>query len=174
MAPFYAAINTVRPSLIRIHADEVTYPMHVILRIRARTGDSRGQARSFAICPERWNEKMSAYLGIDVPDDGRGALQDIHWGMGPDRVFPTYLARERHDGADLGECGLGRTSAISRSRSSAASLPPLREWLGENIHAHGRKLTPQEILVRATGSPSIRAQPYLDYLGQKHGAAAPA
>jgi carboxypeptidase Taq len=161
---FYAAINTVRPSLIRIHADEVTYPIHVILRFELERAILQDEL-PLSDLPERWAEKMDAYLGVQVPDDARGVLQDIHWAWGLIGYFPTYL--------------LGSVMSVQIWESAAAQLVDLeeqvergefsglRQWLGENIHAHGRSITPQEILRRATGS-SIRPRPYLDYLGRKY------
>jgi len=161
---FYAAINAVRPSLIRIHADEVTYPMHVVLRFELERSLLDGDAEVRDL-PQLWADKMQAYLGVEVPDDARGVLQDIHWAWGLIGYFPTYL--------------LGSVMAVQIWEQAAAEIgdleeqvergafETLREWLGESIHAHGRKLTPQEILERATGS-RISTRPYLDYLAAKY------
>src|SRR6478609_6527930 len=111
--------------------------------------------------PQRWNEKMFEYLGVDVPDDGQGVLQDVHWSGGSIGYFSTYLIGTvasvqiweavRRDVPELEE-QVGR-----------GEFAPLREWLGEHVHALGRKYSPQETIRRATGSP-LSAQPYLDYL----------
>jgi carboxypeptidase Taq len=164
---FYAAVNSVRPSLIRIHADEVTYPMHVIMRFELEQAILDGDVELRDL-PRLWAEKIDAYLGIGVPDDARGVLQDIHWSWGLIGYFPTYLLgsvmsvqfweQAATDVRDLEE------------RVERGDFAALREWLGENVHAWGRKLTPQEILERATGS-RIDARPYLDYLGEKYRAA---
>jgi carboxypeptidase Taq len=164
---FYAAVNSVRPSLIRIHADEVTYPMHVIMRFELEQAILDGDVELRDL-PRLWAEKIDTYLGIGVPDDARGVLQDIHWSWGLIGYFPTYLLgsvmsvqfweQAATDVRDLEE------------RVERGDFAALREWLGENVHAWGRKLTPQEILERATGS-RIDARPYLDYLGEKYRAA---
>ena len=163
---FYAAINKVRPSLIRIKADEITYGMHVILRFELEQDviDGRLAVRDL---PEAWNAKMSEYLGVDVPDDARGVLQDTHWASGSIGYFSTYL--------------LGTVMSVQIWERIAADIPDLeeqvergefsalRDWLGEHVHRNGRKFTPQETLQHATGS-TIDAKPYLHYLRTKYSA----
>jgi carboxypeptidase Taq len=157
---FQAAIHKVKPDLIRIEADEVTYGMHVMLRFELEQDivDGRVELRDL---PQRWNEKMWEYLGVEVPDDGHGVLQDVHWSGGMIGYFSTYL--------------IGTVASVQIWQAAQRDLPdlegqvvageftPLREWLGEHVHALGRKYSPQETLRRATGS-TIAAQPYLDYL----------
>jgi carboxypeptidase Taq len=157
---FHAGIHAVKPGLIRIQADEVTYGMHVMLRFELEQDIVEGRV-ALADLPQRWNEKMWEYLGVEVPDDGRGVLQDVHWSQGSIGYFSTYLIgtvasvqiweAARRDRPELEE-QIGR-----------GEFAPLREWLGEHVHALGAKFSPQETLRRATGS-SISAQPYLDYL----------
>jgi carboxypeptidase Taq len=161
---FYAAINRVRPSLIRIKADEVTYGMHVILRFELEQDVINGRVGVREL-PGAWNAKMNEYLGVDVPDDARGVLQDTHWASGSIGYFATYL--------------LGTVMSVQIWQRLAADIPTLdeqiergefgslREWLAEHVHAHGRKFSPQETLERATGS-TIDARPYLGYLRSKH------
>src|SRR5947207_2727280 len=157
---FYSAINRVRPSLIRIRADEVTYGMHVILRFELEQDIINGRVELKDL-PERWAEKMHAYLGVDVPDHARGVLQDMHWSSGLIGYFSTYLLGtvmsvqiwEKAD-EELG----GLDEQLDRGE-----FGPLREWLGEKIHSQGRKYVPQELLRHATGS-TIDAKPYLAYL----------
>ena len=163
---FYRAVNKVQPSLIRIQADEVTYGMHVILRFELEQDMINGRV-AVRDLPEAWNAKMWDYLGVEVPDDARGVLQDMHWSSGSIGYFSTYLLGTimsvqiwERAAADLG----GLDEQIERGE-----LEPLRDWLGEHVHAHGRKFTPQETLLRATGS-TIDAKPYLEYLKRKFGA----
>jgi len=163
---FYAGINKVQPSLIRIEADEVTYGMHVILRFELEQDMINGRV-DLRELPQRWAEKMEEYLGVQVPDDGRGVLQDMHWSSGLIGYFATYL--------------LGTVMSVQIWEKAAEELgdldeqvergefTPLREWLGLNVHAQGRKYPPQELLRRATGS-TIDAKPYLAYLKKKFGA----
>ena len=164
---FQAGIHAVKPSLIRIQADEVTYGMHVMLRFELEQDIIEGRV-ALRDLPQRWNEKMWEYLGVEVPDDGHGVLQDVHWSGGSIGYFSTYLIgtvasvqiweAARRDLAELEE------------QVGSGDFAPLREWLGEHVHALGRKFSPQETLRRATSS-SLSAQPYLDYLRKTYGVA---
>ncbi len=163
---FHAGIHAVKPSLIRIQADEVTYGTHVMLRFELEQDIVEGRVELRDL-PQRWNEKMWDYLGVEVPDDGHGVLQDVHWSGGSIGYFSTYL--------------IGTVASVQIWQAANRDLPelseqvgrgefaPLREWLGEHVHALGRKFSPQETLRRATGS-SLSAQPYLDYLRANYGA----
>jgi carboxypeptidase Taq len=163
---FYVAVNRVQPSLIRIRADEVTYGMHVILRFELEQDIVNGRVELRDL-PVRWAEKMDEYLGVEVPDDANGVLQDMHWAAGLIGYFSTYLLgtvmsvqiweKAREDIPDLEE------------RIERGELAALRDWLGENLHVHGRKFSPQETLRRAVGT-TIDAKPYLAYLKRKYGA----
>ena len=164
--PIFAAINRVRPTLIRVKADEVTYGMHVILRFELEQDIVNGRVELRDL-PEAWQGKMADYLGVEVPDDARGVLQDTHWASGLIGYFPTYLLgtvmsvqiweKATEDLPDLG-------AEIERGEFGA-----LRDWLGEHVHRHGRKFPPQETLRRAIGT-TIDAKPYLAYLRAKYGA----
>jgi carboxypeptidase Taq len=157
---FHAGIHAVKPGLIRIQADEVTYGMHVMLRFEIEQDIVEGRV-ALPDLPQRWNEKMWEYLGVEVPDDGHGVLQDSHWSGGSIGYFSTYL--------------IGTVASVQIWEAASRDLPeleehvgrgefaPLRDWLGQHVHALGRKFSPQETLHRATGS-SLSAQPYLDYL----------
>jgi carboxypeptidase Taq len=163
---FVAAINRVRPSLIRIKADEVTYGLHIILRFELEQDLINGRVQPRDL-PEVWNAKMNEYLGVDVPDDANGVLQDTHWASGLIGYFATYLLgtvmsvqiweKAGEDVQDLDE---------QTERGEFASL---REWLGEHVHRHGRKFSPQETLRRATGA-TLDPKPYVAYLRAKYGA----
>jgi carboxypeptidase Taq len=161
----YAAVNRVERSLIRVEADECTYNLHVILRFEIETGLIEG---SLAVedVPEAWNAKIKEYLGLDVPDDAHGCLQDIHWAHGAFGYFPTYA--------------LGNLYAAQLFETILAAIPTLWEkvergeftdllaWLREHIHRHGRRKLPVEILKDATGKdPDWR--PYVRYLEEKYG-----
>jgi carboxypeptidase Taq len=163
---FIAGINRVQPSLIRIKADEVTYGMHVILRFELEQDIVNGRVAIRAL-PEVWNEKMHEYLGVDVPNDAQGVLQDTHWASGSIGYFATYL--------------LGTVMSVQIWQKILEDIPDLeehiergefaalREWLGEHVHRYGRKFSPQETLRRATGA-TIDVKPYLAYLREKYGA----
>jgi len=160
---FYRAVNKVQPSLIRIDADEVTYNMHIILRFELEQ-DLIDDRLDVSALPDAWNERMHEYLGLDVPDDARGVLQDMHWSGGAMGYFPTYALgnvisvqiweRVRDDLGDLDE------------RFERGEFGDLRDWLREHLYSMGSKFTPQETIERVTGS-RIDAGPYLRYLREK-------
>jgi carboxypeptidase Taq len=166
---WYRAINRVVPSLIRIHSDEVTYNMHIILRFELEQDIVNGRVELRSL-PDEWDRRMDEYLGIDVPTVSQGVLQDVHWSGGSIGYFPTYALgnvislqiweRLRADIPDLDE-------QFERGEFAA-----LREWLGEHLHRYGRKFTPRETLEKVVGGP-IDAGPYLRYLNEKHLAGAP-
>jgi len=163
---FYAAINRVRPSLIRIRADEVTYGMHVILRFELEQDIVNGDVELRDL-PERWAEKMHEYLGIDVPDDANGVLQDMHWSIGLIGYFATYLLGTVMS-VQIWEKAADEIGDLER-QVERGEFAALGEWLGANVHAHARRFPPQEVLRRATGA-TIDAKPYLAYLRKKYGA----
>ncbi|HKB95067.1 MAG TPA: carboxypeptidase M32 [Gaiellaceae bacterium] len=163
---FYAAINRVQPSLIRIRADEVTYGMHVILRFELEQDMVNGRVELRDL-PQRWAEKMHEYLGVEVPDDANGVLQDTHWASGLIGYFSTYLLGTVMS-VQIWEKILQDVPDLE-DRIERGDFATLREWLGDNVHALGRKHSPQETLRRVTGS-SLDAKPYLAYLRRKYGA----
>jgi len=160
---FWRAVNQVTPSLIRVEADEVTYNLHVILRFELEQEMLSGSV-ALADLPEAWNTRMEEYLGVDVPDDAHGVLQDVHWSGGIIGYFPTYT--------------LGNVMSVQIWETAAEELPELetqieagdfgslREWLRDRLHQHGRKFSPSETLERVTGSP-INPEPYIAYLQEK-------
>ena len=160
---FYRAVNAVKPSLIRVEADEVTYNLHVILRFELEQDILAGTV-ALRDLPEAWNARMEEYLGVDVPDDARGVLQDIHWSGGTIGYFPTYalgnvMSVQIWDAAHVAIPDLD-------AQVEAGTFLDLREWLRENLHRHGRKFTPRQTLARVVGGP-IDAEPYLRYLETK-------
>jgi carboxypeptidase Taq len=161
---FYRAINRVQPSLIRVEADEATYNLHIVLRFELEQELVTGRLAVDEL-PEAWNARMRSYLGIEVPDDAQGVLQDPHWCFGFG-YFPTYTlgnmisaqlwTRIRSDLPTLDE-------AVERG-----DFAPLRAWLRANVHELGSKLTMQEALERIVGE-RLSPQPYLRYLEAKLG-----
>lgn len=163
---FLAGINRVRPSLIRIKADEVTYGMHIILRFELEQDIINGRVELRDL-PQIWNERMHEYLGVEVPNDAQGVLQDTHWASGLIGYFSTYLLGTVMS-VQIWQKVLEDVPALEEeiARGEFASL---RDWLGDHVHALGRKFSPQETLQRATGS-TIDPKPYLAYLRTKYGA----
>jgi carboxypeptidase Taq len=161
---FVAAVNRAEPGLIRVDADETTYSLHIILRF-----DLERQLIEETLAPkdvpEAWNAGMKDLLGIDVPDDARGVLQDVHWSSGGIGYFPTYA---------LGNViSLQIWAAVREAipdldaQLEAGELETLSAWLRDNLYSLGRKLTPKETIERLTGSSKIDPEPYLAYLREK-------
>lgn len=161
---FLRAINRAEPGLIRVDADETTYSLHVILRFEIEQDLIAGTV-ALEDLPEIWNAKMKDFLGVDVPDDGHGVLQDVHWSGGGIGYFPTYA--------------LGNVISLQIWAKVREALPNLDDqlaegdvselsvWLRDNLYTLGRKLTPRETLERLTGSRDLDPQPYLSYLRDK-------
>jgi carboxypeptidase Taq len=161
----HRAVNKVQPSLIRTEADEVTYDLHIILRFELEREIIAGRLALHDL-PEAWNERIRSYLGLKVPSDALGVLQDPHWSDGSFGYFPTY---------SLGNVIAGQLWQAVRAaipdlddQIAHGELSPLRDWLREHVHRHGRKFTSDELLERITGRP-IEVAPYVDYLHRKFG-----
>lgn len=162
---FYAAANTVCPSLIRVEADEVTYNLHIMLRFELEK-DLLEDRLTVADLPEAWNAGMKNYLGIEPDTDANGVLQDIHWSMGAIGYFPTYT--------------LGNLMSAQIFARVTAAIPDLQiqiaegefgdllAWLQRNIYRHGRKFTANELLERM-GCGELSAEPWLGYIRSKYG-----
>jgi carboxypeptidase Taq len=161
----YRAVNKVRASLVRVEADELTYDLHVLLRFELERAMFNG-GLDLADLPEAWNERMREYLGVEVPADSAGVLQDVHWSEGLFGYFPTYSLGNVIAG-QLWEAAHDALPDLER-HIERGELEPLGDWLREHVHRHGRKLEPAEIVQRATGRP-IEIGPYVRYLSRKYG-----
>ncbi len=160
----YRAVNKLEPSLIRVEADELTYNLHIILRFEIERDLFSGKIE-VADLPEVWNANVKKYLGLDVPNDAEGVLQDVHWGLGMFGYFSTYALgnvvslqlwdRIRRDLPSLDE------------QTASGEFAELRSWLKENIHQHGRKYRPGELLNRVVGTERFEAAPLIRYLTAK-------
>jgi carboxypeptidase Taq len=162
---FYHAINKVKPSLIRVEADEVTYNLHVIIRFELECALLEGSL-SIAELPEAWRARYQEYLGVSSPTETNGVLQDVHWYGGPiGGAFQGYT---------LGNILSGQFNAAARKaipnlhqQWEQANFEPLHTWLRENIYRHGRKYNTLELVERITGGP-IDLAPYQAYLTTKY------
>lgn len=161
---FYRAINRSEPSFIRVEADELTYDFHVMVRseLEAQMVDGSLEVGDL---PEAWNAAMKAYLGVDVPDDAQGVLQDVHWSSGQIGTFCNYtvgniMAAQLFDTA----CA---TQPEIQTALDRADYAPLRNWLTENVARHGRRFSRDELLEKATGRP-LDPEPYIAYLTRKY------
>jgi carboxypeptidase Taq len=161
---FHAAINAVRPSLIRTEADELTYNFHIIVRFELELALIAGTLLPRDL-PEAWNAAMRTTLGVTPTHDGEGVLQDIHWAHGAFGYFPTYTLgnlyaaqfwqQAQRDIADL-------PTLIERGR-----LEPLAQWLRDRIHRWGRTYSSEELLVRVTGE-RLDPDHFVNYLEGKY------
>jgi carboxypeptidase Taq len=161
---FLAAVNRAEPGLIRVEADETTYSLHIILRFELEQRLIEGSLDPKDL-PEAWNAGMQELLGVEVPDDTHGVLQDIHWSQGGIGYFPTYA---------LGNVISLQIWASVReaipdldAQIEAGELGQLAAWLRDHLYSLGRKFTPKETIERLTGSPTIDPEPYLAYLREK-------
>ncbi|MFN7983805.1 MAG: carboxypeptidase M32 [Vicinamibacterales bacterium] len=163
---FYRAVNTVQPGFIRVEADELTYGLHVILRFELERDMLAGRVQVKDL-PRVWNERMREYLGVDVPNDAKGVLQDVHWSLGLFGYFPTY-ALGTIISAQIWERALAAMPDLP-AQFERGEFSALREWLRTNLHCHGRKFTPKETLEKVTGSKTIDVGPFVAYVRGKFG-----
>ncbi|MGZ8383360.1 MAG: carboxypeptidase M32 [Nitrospira sp.] len=163
---FYAAINRAAPSLIRVEADELTYNLHIMLRVEIEQALIEGRAQAEDL-PGLWNDKMQSYLGIAPERDAEGVLQDVHWSMGAFGYFPTYTLGNLYS-VQFFEQAKQELSQLNEDME-AGNLLPLRRWLEQKIHRWGRMFTPDHLARRVTGS-GVDPEPFLRYLEGKYGA----
>lgn len=160
---FFRAINRSMPSLIRVEADELTYDFHVMVRTDIERQMIEG---SLAVkdLPEAWNAAIKEYLGIEVPDDANGVLQDVHWSGGQvgfcNYTIGNIMAAQLFETANAENPGI--QAGLDR-----ADYAPLRNWLTEKVCQHGRRYSRDELLVRATGR-ALDPEPYIRHLTTKY------
>ena len=158
----YRAVNKVQPSLIRTEADELTYSLHVMVRYEIEKQLIDGSLEVKDI-PEVWNRLYKEYLGVDVPDDRRGCLQDSHWSGGSFGYFPSYALGSAYGAQML--CNMEKDFPVWEE-VRAGKLTGVSAWLKEKVHQYGSLLTPGEIVKNACGDfdPTV----YTDYLTEKY------
>lgn len=156
----YRLYTRVRPDYIRVDADEVTYPAHVILRYHLERAMIDG-ALQIDDLPGAWNDGLQRMLGLTPPDDARGVLQDIHWYDGAFGYFPTYTLGAM-TAAQLFRAACGEVAGLLDG-IAGGDFRPLLGWLRENVHRHGSHLTTPELIVRATGE-SLGTKAFIDHL----------
>lgn len=161
----YRAVNTCTPSFIRVEADEATYNMHVMVRFEIERGLLNGTL-SVKEVPAFWNAKYKEYLGVKVPDDRRGCLQDVHWSFGLIGYFPTYTLGNLY-AAQFWETIQKKVKGLD-GQMAKGDFSALKKWLNTNIHAHGRRYRAAELCEKVTGKP-LSAEPLLRHLESKLG-----
>jgi carboxypeptidase Taq len=162
---FYFAVNEVKPSFIRVEADEVTYNLHILVRFEIEQAFFSGDLAPKDI-PGAWNDKFKSYFDIVPPDDSRGCLQDVHWSGGYIGYFPTYalgnlysaqfFAQAKKDLGDLDK------------EFAKGEFGKLTEWLREKIHRQGKRYRAERLVEVVTGEP-LSHRPSMDYLKSKYG-----
>jgi carboxypeptidase Taq len=163
---FLGAINEVRPSLVRVDADEVTYNLHIILRFRLESAMLSGDL-DVADLPGAWKEQTQKLFGLQPATDREGALQDVHWSAGLFGYFPTYALGNLY-GAQFLEA-MRRDLTDLDEKIGAGELAPIKQWLNEKIHRQGRRYLAPELCERVTGAP-LSPEPALSHLERKYGA----
>lgn len=160
----YEAVNVAKPGLSRIHADELTYCLHILVRYELEKALINGEITVDEI-PALWGEKYKAYLGVDVPDDAHGCLQDIHWagGLGGYGYFPSYALGNAY-GAQILRTMQKEFDVYAAVR--AGELTVIRDWLIERVFSIASLSTPDE-WIRAITGESLNVNYYLDYLEEK-------
>ncbi len=159
-AELHATLVGVEPSLIRVSADPISYPLHIVLRFELELALIAGDL-AVAELPAAWRDGMRRLLGVEVPSDALGCLQDVHWSAGSFGYFPSYalgclIAAQLWEvlESDIGP----RTEDLRRGE-----VAPIQRWLAERVHRHGRRLDTAELVQAATGS-AIAVEPFLRYL----------
>ena len=163
-ADLYSAVNLSKPSLIRTEADELTYSLHVMIRYELERAMVGGDLKVQDI-PGEWNKLYKEVLGIDVPDDRRGCLQDSHWSFGGVGYFPSYALGSAYGVQMLRE--MEKTVDVW-SAVEKGDLAPVTAWLTEKVHQYGSLKKPQDLLPSAMGGP-LNATVYTGYLKKKFG-----
>ncbi|HYB23222.1 MAG TPA: carboxypeptidase M32 [Solirubrobacteraceae bacterium] len=159
-AELHAALVGVEASPVRVSADPLTYPLHIVVRFELELALIEGEL-PVAELPSAWREAMGRLLGVDVPSDALGCLQDVHWGAGSFGYFPSYalgclIAAQLWEAleAELGS----REEDMRRGEVGA-----IQRWLGEHVHRYGRRLDTMALLERASGRP-LEIEPFLRYV----------
>lgn len=160
---FYRAVNEVKPSFIRIEADELTYSLHIMIRYELEKGLISGDIK-VADLPKLWNELMQEYLGITPPTDSVGVLQDIHWAGGDFGYFPSYALGYMY--AAQFNHALKKEMNVDEQIASG-DFSPIREWLTKNIHQYGKMKKPLEIVKDVTNE-DLDSKYLVDYLTEKY------
>lgn len=159
---FYRAINKSEPSLIRIEADELTYSLHIMIRYEIERMLFEGDVTAKDL-PALWNKLYKEYLGVDVPNDSEGVLQDTHWGGGMFGYFPSYSIGSAYGAQMLFHMKKDLDVDLLVDKGD---IKPIYDWLHERIYQYGASKTPKEIIEISCGEP-FKASYYTDYLETK-------
>ncbi|HUL62086.1 MAG TPA: carboxypeptidase M32 [Methanocella sp.] len=162
---WHREINRVSRNFIRVDADELTYNLHIALRFEAEAAIFDGKLKTREI-PEFWNERFEKYLGLEVPDNASGCLQDVHWSTGNFGYFPSYTIGNLY-AAQLWDAAQRQVPGLE-DRIAAGDLGAFLGWLRQNVHRHGKRYDAAELMKRVTGSP-ISEDFFIRYVSEKYG-----
>jgi carboxypeptidase Taq len=162
---FYEGINLSEPSMIRVEADEVTYPLHIILRFEIEKGLFDGSMSPDDL-PAIWNDKMETYLGIRPKTDTEGVLQDIHWSMGSFGYFPSYTLGAMYACQFFNT--LKKQDSAIEDKIKSGNFSEIKKWLNESIHQQGRLYSTDDLVTQVTGEP-LNPDYFINYLKYKYG-----
>ena len=161
---FFQAINKVKPSKIRIEADEVTYNLHIIIRFQIER-DLFADKITVGDLPEIWNQKYKELMSINVKNDSEGVMQDTHWSSGYYGYFPSYALGNIYSGQMLAV--LEKQTQNWRSLLSQGKIGEAQRWLIKNVCSYGALYDPGDLITKITGK-KIDSEPYLEYLEKKY------
>lgn len=164
VSDFVHAINQVKPSKIRIRADEVTYGLHIIIRFEMEQDLFSGKL-TVRDLPEVWNQKYKDYLGVRIKDDSEGLMQDTHWASGLFGYFPSYALGNIYSGQIL--AAMEKDIANWRKCLAKGDFATVKQWLAKNVYSDGNLYDPADLLKRITGE-RINAKDYIGYLEAKY------
>ncbi len=165
MEDFYFAVNAVKPGFIRVDADEVTYNLHIMLRFEIEQAIIN-EGLPVEEIPAMWNTLFKEYLGLDVPDDSKGVLQDVHWSHGMIGYFPTYALGNLY-GAQFFAQAKADIPGLEEAFARGEFLP-LLDWLRQHIHQHGMRYRAYDLVEVVTGEP-LSHEPLMAHLRAKYG-----
>jgi carboxypeptidase Taq len=165
LGDFVLAVNDVKPSKIRIEADEVTYSLHVVIRFQIEKDLFNGKT-SIDELPAIWNQKYEEYLGVKIQNDSEGVMQDTHWPSGMYGYFPSYALGNIYSGHLIEQ--LSKDIPEWRNHIEKGDLKKVLKWLKQNVHCYGRLYDTMDLLRKITGK-RLSAEPFLKYLQKKYG-----
>ncbi len=161
---FVHAINQVKPSKIRVEADEVTYGLHVIIRFNIER-DLFANKITVKELPEIWNQSYKDYLRVHIENDSEGVMQDTHWAAGSFGYFPSYALGNIYSGQIL--AAMNKDLPNWRKQLTKGKFTDVKQWLTKNIHTQGDLYNPADLIKKITGT-GLNVKPYLNYLGEKY------
>ncbi|MBE0525535.1 MAG: carboxypeptidase M32, partial [Candidatus Thorarchaeota archaeon] len=161
---FVRAANVIKPTKIRVTADEMTYALHIIIRYEIELDLFSGKLE-VADIPHVWNEKFEKYLGVEIENDAEGALQDTHWAWGYWGYFPSYTLGNIYSGMILET--LEKDIPDWKEKLSVGSVDSTVDWLKTNVHFKANLYNPGKMMEEITGK-KLTAQPFIHYLEKKY------